>query len=461
MNILTVDFGSTYTKLTAIDTASATIVGTSSAFTTIETDIVDGFRAALRLLESHIGAFAYERLLCCSSAGGGLKMVALGLVPELTAKAARLAASSAGAKVIKTYSFEISRAEQQEIAVIDPDIVLLCGGTDGGNREVIEANARRLCEIDRDFTVIVAGNKSASHHIGEIFEAVGRDHIITANVMPAFNRLDIEPARRSIREVFIEKIIDAKGLAGVQAMASADVIPTPLAVMAACELLSRGTAKTAGIGDLVAVDLGGATTDVYSMCEGKPSMSNVLVKGLPEPFGKRTVEGDLGMRYSLRSLCQTLDVASLAARAGIDRATMEAWVERCVASPETIAETIAEQGIEAAFARRAIELATDRHCGFLESSYTPLGELFTLTGKDLSQVAHVIGIGGAIINSPRPAKLLAGALYSAKNPHILKPRDPALRLDRSYIFAAMGLLGAIDAELALQIMKREIVQINN
>jgi uncharacterized protein (TIGR01319 family) len=111
MNILTADFGSTYTKLTAINTADATIPGTASAFTTIDTDIIHGFNNALRALERKIGAFAYDHLLCCSSAGGGLKMVALGLVPELTAKAARLAASSAGAKVIRTYSFEISRME--------------------------------------------------------------------------------------------------------------------------------------------------------------------------------------------------------------------------------------------------------------------------------------------------------------------------------------------------------------
>ena len=457
MNILTVDFGSTYTKLTAINATDAIILGTASAFTTIDTDIIHGFNTALCTLEEKIGTFTYDHLLCCSSAGGGLKMVALGLVPELTAKAARLAASSAGAKVIKTYSFEISRMEQEEIYDINPDIILLCGGTDGGNKEVITANARRLCEIERDFTVIVAGNKSASHTIKEIFEAYGKDYMITNNVMPTFNQLDIEPARKSIREVFIRKIIDAKGLSGVQAMASDDVIPTPLAVMAGCELLSKGTSKTSGIGDFMAVDLGGATTDIYSMSNGKPSMSNVLIKGLPEPFSKRTVEGDLGMRYSLHSLFETFDIDRMTGETGIEKSDMTAWIDRCTANPDTIAICTNEQRIDEALAQHAIEIAIERHCGYLESSYTPLGEIFTLIGKDLSSISYIIGIGGAIINSLHPSGMLKGAIYNPQKPFIMKPRQPEFLFDSNYIFAAMGLLSQVNPELALHFMKKEII----
>ncbi len=149
MNILTADIGSTYTKLTAIDTVEKKILATSTAFTTIGTDVVEGFTSAYNKLEQRVGEFRYDELLCCSSAAGGLKMVSLGLVPELTAKAAKLAAASAGAKVVKTYAFELSQAEQNEIFEINPDLVLLCGGTDGGNKEVILANARRLCRVER------------------------------------------------------------------------------------------------------------------------------------------------------------------------------------------------------------------------------------------------------------------------------------------------------------------------
>lgn len=461
MNILTADFGSTYTKLTAIDATEAVIVGTASAFTTIDTDIIHGFNIALRSLESRIGTFTYDRLLCCSSAGGGLKMVALGLVPELTAKAARLAASSAGAKVISTYSFEISRSEQEEIYAINPDIILLCGGTDGGNKEVIIANARRLCELDRNFTVIVAGNKSASHEIREIFDGSGKEYVITENVMPSFNKLNIEPARKSICEVFIKKIIDAKGLSGIQAMASADIIPTPLAVMAGCELLSKGTSKSAGIGDLMAVDLGGATTDIYSMSDGKPSMANMLIKGLPEPFSKRTVEGDLGMRYSLNSLLEATNITAMAATLGVEEAKIVKWTEKCISNPDTIAGSPEDQSIEEGLAQSAVEIALERHCGFVESTFTPMGEIFVITGKDLSDAGYVIGIGGAIINSQHPEEILKGAVYNPQKPYILKPRQPEFLLDGKYIFASMGLLAGIDPELALDFMKKEIVSYKN
>lgn len=460
MKYLTADFGSTFTKLTAIDSDSRQVLATASAFTTIETDIIDGFNTAMQKLEAKIGRFEYEKLLCCSSAGGGLKMVALGLVPELTAKAAKMAASSAGAKVIKTYSFEISQQEQDEIYDINPDLVLLCGGTDGGNKEVIVANAKRLCDIKRDFSIIVAGNKSASYDIEEIFKGSGKDYVITKNVMPTFNKLDIEPAKKSIKDLFIKKIIEAKGLSGVQQMATGEVIPTPLAVMNACELLSKGTKSTEGIGELVAIDLGGATTDIYSMASGKPSQDNVLEKGLPEPFSKRTVEGDLGMRYSLHALADELDMDDLERNSGIAKEKIENWVKRCSANPDTIAETDEDElKIEELLARSAVEMAVERHCGYMESTYSPMGEIFTLVGKDLTEVPSVVGIGGAIINSRYPASILEGAKYSIKKFNYMKPKSPRYLIDQKYIFASMGLISTVDPELALDILKKEIKQI--
>ena len=246
MNILTADIGSTYTKLVAINTEECSVIATSSAFTTIETDVMDGFRNALQKLEHKIGSkFEYDELLCCSSAAGGLKMVALGLVPELTAKAAKLAASSAGAKVMKTYAFELSNLEMNEIELINPDLVLLCGGTDGGNKDVIIANASKLVNINGNFTTIVAGNKSASTEIENLFNQSSKPYVITENVMPEFNKLNIEPAKQKITELFINQIIEAKGLSGIQKLAEADIIPTPLAVLNGCELLRKGTKKTA------------------------------------------------------------------------------------------------------------------------------------------------------------------------------------------------------------------------
>ncbi len=457
MVYLTADFGSTYTKLTAIDATESCILATSNAFTTIETNIMDGFNDALSKLEEKIGKLHYDKILCCSSAGGGLKMVALGLVPELTAKAAKLAASSAGAKVVKTYSFEISQSEQNEIYDINPDVILLCGGTDGGNKEVIIANARRLSAINRNFSIIVAGNKSASYELEDILKDSGKDYVITGNVMPVFNSLNTEPAKQCIRNVFIRKIIDAKGLSEVQQMASSEIIPTPLAVMNACELLSKGTKKNPGIGELMAIDLGGATTDVYSMASGKPQAENILVKGLPEPFSKRTVEGDLGMRYSLASLAEALDLEILENELETEPQEINQWIECCISNPSIIASLESrELKIEEILAKNAIELAVERHCGTMESAYSPMGIIFSITGKDLTEIPYIIGIGGILVNNQHPEALLEGVRFNPAKSNSMRPKNPKFLLDKQYIFASMGLLSAIDPDLALDLMKEEI-----
>ena len=461
MHYLTVDFGSTYTKLTLIDVANAQIVATASAFTTITTDVLEGFNNAWQKILAQQPDAHYDRLLSCSSAAGGLKMVALGLVPSLTSKAAKMAASSAGAKVVKTYAYEISHAEQEEIYEINPDLVLLCGGTDGGNKEVILANARRLAEIDRPFAIVAAGNKSASYDLEEIFAQCDKKCVVTENVMPEFGQLNILPARQCIMDLFISRIIDAKGLGAVQQRAELEIIPTPFAVLKACELLSKGIDEEhPGWGDLMAVDLGGATTDIYSMTDGAPSMDNVLIKGIPEPYSKRTVEGDLGMRYSLKALEDETDVKALARAYGVTPEAIVDWVERCATNPDTVAEPGSqEQVIEEALAHSAVDIAVERHAGVISKVYTPIGEMFTLVGKDLTQVPRLIGIGGALINSSDPARILSGSRFNPQRYEYAKPKEPQFYLDKRYIIASMGLLSQVAPEVALTILKREVLPI--
>lgn len=456
MRILTVDVGSTYTKLTAIDSDRRCVIATAQAFTTIETDVMDGFNNAISQLKENCAAcgcadFQYDELIICSSAAGGLKMVALGLVPDLTSKAARTAASNAGAKVVKTYAYEISGSEQQEIYDINPDLVLLCGGTDGGNKEVIIANARRLVSIDRPFTTIVAGNKSAVDEIEEIFKSAGKSYVITQNVMPQFNKLNIEPARDAIRNMFIARIIEAKGLNNLQAMSRFEIIPTPLAVLKACELLSKGTSDKEGCGDLLAIDIGGATTDVYSMATGDPTTDNTMTKGLPEPWSKRTVEGDLGMRYSLPHVYEQISGAVRNDEARMLK--IKSWVDRCYASPDTLAAPGSEdEEIEEFLGSTAVAVAVERHCGKIADVYTPLGLMHTQEGKDLMEVPMVIGIGGILRNSRRPKEILKGAMYDIMTPESTKPKNPKFYLDEKYIFASMGLLSQIDADLAFDLL---------
>lgn len=463
MAILTVDFGSTFTKLTAIDERSRCILGAARAFTTIESDLLDGFNAALRALESDIGRVEYTERYASSSAGGGLKMVAVGLVPELTAKAARLAANNAGAKVIKTYSYELSDGECDEIYDINPDIILLCGGTDGGNKDVIIRNAQKLAQIDRGFSVVVAGNKTASAAVMDTLK--NHNAVLTANVMPSFGRLEISPAKSAIRELFIKRIIDAKGIGGAQRMMNADIIPTPLAVFEAAELLAGE------LNNLMVVDVGGATTDVYSMADGAPTKPNAIVRGLVEPFAKRSVEGDLGLRYGMPTLIEAATAERVAGEAGAAVEDVYDWLARCKAQPglvpaaelpssaEPPAAACTEKRIDDALAALAVELAFVRHCGVLESVYTPFGETFLQEGKDLSGVNYIIGVGGPVIGSGDPAAVLRHACYSARNPFAMMPTAPKLMLDRRYIFAAMGLLAKTRPELALELMRGDLAEL--
>ena len=126
--ILLIDFGSTYTKVTAVDVDSETLLGTADAYTTVQTDICDGLDNALAKLEKTTGHLDYAERYACSSAAGGLRMITSGLVPELTAEAARQASLGAGAKVLKVFSFQLTEDDLEEILAVNPDIFLLVGG---------------------------------------------------------------------------------------------------------------------------------------------------------------------------------------------------------------------------------------------------------------------------------------------------------------------------------------------
>ncbi|MDH5208985.1 MAG: glutamate mutase L, partial [Burkholderiaceae bacterium] len=178
---LLIDFGSTYTKLRAVDVERATILGAGQGPSTVGTDITIGMRAALADLERHIGVlpeFAYR--LACSSAAGGLRMVTVGLVRELTAEAARQAALGAGARLVGTFAYRLTAADVNRIEQLAPDILLLAGGTDGGNSEVILHNADALGRARLACPIVLAGNRSAMDQCRE--QLAGRAVIVTENV---------------------------------------------------------------------------------------------------------------------------------------------------------------------------------------------------------------------------------------------------------------------------------------
>jgi uncharacterized protein (TIGR01319 family) len=460
MPILLIDFGSTYTKVIAVDIQSEKILGSAMSFTTVCSDISEGLENAIANLEEVTGKIEYERRYACSSAAGGLKMVTVGLVPDLTAEAAKRAALSAGAKVSGVYSFELNEQEVLEIQSLQPDIILLTGGTDGGNKNTILHNAKKLAVIKGDFPVIVAGNKSVAFEVKEILSSVGKDVRVCQNVMPEFGKLNIEPTRETIRKVFLQRIIKAKGLTKVQQLIEGILMPTPSAVMKAVQVLSTGYESQKGVGDILAVDVGGATTDVYSISDGRPTRAGVVVKGLPEPFAKRTVEGDLGVRYGSEYLVDVFGIETLAEVSGLNVEETQHYLQKIKANPELLPEDYEKLSmLDFGLSSMAVKEAVIRHAGTIEENYTPMGLAYVQTGKDLTGVKIVIGTGGAIINSNRSSEIMQNALYDSTQPSILKPVNADIFIDDSYILAAMGVLSEEYPETAIKIIKRELEMI--
>jgi len=478
------DIGSTWTKATAVDPDAPRIVGTSRSRTTVETDVNLGVSAALAELVRQCGHHSIDRRLACSSAAGGLRMAAVGLVPELTAEAARRAAFSAGAKVIRTFSHELTAADLRDLDSMRPDILLLCGGTDGGNRRVLLHNAAALASLETVFPVVLAGNRSVAEEAAGLLRGRGKPVRITENVMPEFNRLNLEPAREAIREVFLERIVKAKGLDKVASLVDDLLMPTPFAVLNAVRLLAEGYDGETGWGDLMALDVGGATTDVYSMAAGEPSLPGVLWKGLPEPYAKRTVEGDLGVRLNAQAITETLGdglhgLSQLALRAHVTTDTASDWLKTISENPGILPESVStspipsacapeacslshdHSALDSALAIRAMQVALQRHAGKMEEAFTPMGRVHVQTGKDLTGVRRLILTGGPLVDAFDPAGLANAALSAdpsaAASGTLLLPDKMDLFLDKSYILAAMGLLAAEQPLVALRIMKKEMI----
>ncbi|MGD9760996.1 MAG: methylaspartate mutase accessory protein GlmL [Candidatus Izemoplasmatales bacterium] len=458
-NYLLIDFGSTFTKLCAVNSEKCEILGTASDFTTVETDITEGYQKALSKLFEKIGnIIKFEQVIACSSAAGGLKMAAIGLVKELTVEAAKRVCLGAGAKVDLVFSHHLNQSEIQQIITGKIDIVLLAGGSDGGNSEAVIYNAEILGKSGIKIPVVFAGNKSAQDQITEIFNKYNMNGHICDNVMPAINVLNITSAREKIREIFLKQIIEAKGIKKIENDINRVILPTPLAVLDAAKLLSEGYLEEEGLGEIVVVDIGGATTDLYSICSSS-KRSDVIIQGLEEPFAKRTVEGDLGMRYSAPGIVKSLserEINFINKEKGVD---IVSEVNRRYSNVKLLPENNHDEFVEQFLAEMCAYRAMHRHCGRINEVLTPMGKVFNQVGKDLSDVSYVIGTGGVVIKSKKQYDILKQTTNILHNPSELRPNDPEFLVDHEYIMAAMGLLSKIDPMVALKIMKKHISHI--
>ncbi len=453
---LLIDFGSTFTKILAIDLVAEEILAYAQSCTTVDTDIMVGLRRALDLLPPQLKKASYECRLSSSSAAGGLGMITIGLIPELSAEAARRAALGAGAKVVKVYSFRLSTRELEELEGLKPDILLLAGGTDGGNREVIVDNARLLAASRVQCPVLIAGNKTATDEVQSILCDAGKTALLTDNVMPEVNVLNVEPARAMIRKVFIERIIAAKGLKRAEDFVEGILMPTPTAVLQAAQLLSPGTGSEKGLGDLVIVDIGGSTTDVHSIGMGNPVQAGVVRKGLPEPLAKRTVEGDLGLRYNAATILKLCGEGRILQHTSLFQKDLAPRLEVLSQCVEVLPQTAEDQDLDFALAACAARAAMERHAGSIEALWGPQGQYYLQYGKDLTGVEHLIGTGGIFIHHPQAGDILRRTLFSPQEPFSLRPKNPNIYTDARYCLYGVGLLAERYPETALRIAKRNL-----
>jgi hypothetical protein len=391
-------------------------------------DVGVGFDAARAQLEAVIGPLAPSVTLATSSAAGGLRMTVHGLTAKMTAMAAREAALGAGAVVEFQTAGRLRDSELRRIDEIGPNLMLLAGGVEGGDCETVLFNAERLTGLTARPMIVYGGNSAVCADVQEILESAGFSVRVTGNVYPGIDELNVVPARAVIHDAFEEHIIHAPGMGRIGELVSGRILPTPGAVLLAAEKLAEA------VGDLVVVDVGGATTDVHSITDGSTEVAALQTE--PQPHSKRTVEGDLGTFVSASHVAELLPPA-----------------ERPRTLPPALPVTSDEVDGAVALARIATLTAVRRHAGHITHLYTPGGRQTVARGRDLTACRLLIGTGGALTRLPGGIGMLEGARAKDGGDLLLPPNDAECVLDRDYILACCGvLLGVFEPDAVVGLM---------
>lgn len=471
-NILVYDVGSTYTKAAAfrLDRGTFTFLGRGQSPTTLE-DIRLGAARAEQMILAHGVRFdsPVKRYSSCSAAGG-LRMVALGYMPRVTAKAAKEVAMTAGARVMQVISNEEPLSYRREVLMeINPDIILLSGGTDGGDESCALENADMICGLHSKATVIVACNKYVQRAVGERLAQGGVSYVRVPNIMPTIHELNVKPAREAIHEQFIRQITRARCLPEFcSTLSDQTVVPTPGAVLLASELLARGSYDQEGIGALILIDIGGATTDIHSAL---PEMEQLTIeeRGLvinnEKQFSYRTVEGNLGLRVSATGIPEAVGPnAVIRAAGGEGRITAEQvlnFAQYLEANPDYIPTDPQECALERALAICAIRTALRRHAGHYADAADPIMGIMagTAVGRDLRNVKTVVCVGGIFAHMDAAlGQALVQRCFDDPGISLLPLNMPDILLDRDYVFYAMGVLGKHYPDAALSFLKQYLEQ---
>ena len=466
-NILVYDVGSTYTKAAAfaLKDRRFTFLGRGQSPTTLH-DVMEGARRAEAAIQAQGVQFAAEmkRYSSCSAAGG-LRMVALGYMPRVTAKAAKEVAMTAGARVMQVVSAEEPLSFRREVLMeINPDIILLSGGTDGGDEGCALENAEMICELHGKATVIVACNKYAQRAVAELFDKAGVAYVRVPNIMPTIHELNIKPAREAIHEQFIRQITRARGLVEFRAgLSDQAVVPTPGAVLLASELLAKGTYEQEGAGSLIRVDIGGATTDIHSALPELEKLSieeRGLIINNEKQFSYRTVEGNLGLRVSATGIPEAVGpnavIRAMDGDYGVTPDEALRFAQHLEDHPDYIPADEREKSLERAMATCAINTALRRHAGHYADTADPVMGIMagTAIGRDLRRVERVLCVGGIFVHSDKQAaEEMVLRCFEDPGISLLPQEKPRIVQDRDYILYAMGVLGKYYPDAAFSFLK--------
>ena len=447
MIYLLVDVGSTYTKLHLVDTNKNVILAGASSYTTVETDVREGFNKAYKKLRE-ISDVKYDKILGCSSASGGLKVIAIGFSKSLTTDAARLASLSSGARILNVYSYELKDEQVEEIKSAGADIIVLCGGTDHGNRDNIIYNAKKLAKGSVKTPVVVAGNIDTHEEIRDIFNKADVPCDFTENVMPTTNTINYRPLRQTIGDLFIKTIAHAKGID----LLSKDfeiLLPTPVAVQKAMSVYAKYLDKV-----ILSVDIGGATTDIHSIGKTYYGEENVISPPIDEPYEKRTVEGDMGMRYSATALYESVGDEPFL-KFGIKDAKEK--TEFRFNHTNYIPDNDEDLFFDNILCYIATYTSLMRHVGHIKKIKTPTRTIYEQYGKDLRPAEMFIGTGGSLINSDDPKKILS-AIRDLDEKYLIN-KDVKCYLDKEYILSSAGLISTVDEEASYKLLKKYLKEL--
>lgn len=447
-DVLVAEIGSTTTVVNAFNNIhgiNPEFIGQGQAPTSVlDGDVTIGLRSAIEDLKKakEIDEFSYKELLATSSAAGGLKMTVHGLVYDMTAKAAKEAALGAGAIIHMVTAGKLRRTDLIKIEDIKPNIILIAGGLDYGERDTALENAEKILKLNLGIPVIYAGNCENQEEIREIFKSYNSKLYIVDNVYPKVDMLNVEPTRRVIQSVFEEHIVHAPGMTKVREMVTGPIIPTPGAVMEAAKVLKDE------IGDLMIIDVGGATTDIHSVTDGSEEISRILIA--PEPTAKRTVEGDLGVFINRYNVIDRIGLEKLNKDLGFDAAeALETY--NAIPKDEKEIKLVERLTLE------AVLTAVERHAGSIRKLYGEgAGRKAVAEGKDLTQIKYIIGTGGALTRLPNRIEIMKKISISGKGTELFPTAEAEVLVDNDYIIASLGVLSRSYPEAAIKLMKKSL-----